>query len=269
MDKKYLIGNWKMNKLPGDVLYFFDKFIIDLRKYINEKKEKKDVKMKDIENINLIFAVPFINMFYANLYANEEKRIKIAAQNVHFEDMGAYTGEISPVMLKSIDVIYSIIGHSERRKMGETEEEFSKKIAALLKNNMTPIYCIGETLEEKEKGYTKKVLNSQIKKVLEKLEKIEIKDKVSKIIFAYEPVRAIGTGNSCMPDEAEENISYIKEEIKKYNIEDPKVLYGGSANSKNANSYMKKESIDGLLIGGASLDPKEMLNIYINVLENK
>lgn len=269
MDEKYLIANWKMNKLPVEVLAFFDKFIIDLRKYINEKKEKRDVLMKDINNLSLIFAVPFTNMFYANLYANEEKRIKIASQNVHHKDEGAYTGEISPLMLKSIDVLYSIVGHSERRAMGEKESDFVLKIEGLLKNNMIPIYCVGETKEEKAKNKTKEVLKKQIGEVLKEIQKTDVKDQMDKIIFAYEPVWAIGTGDFCKKEEANENITYIKEEIKKLGIENPKVLYGGSANSKNANEYIENTNIDGLLVGGASLDPTEFLNMYINILEKK
>ena len=264
MEEIYLIGNWKMNMLPADVLAYFDKFLINLRKYINTKKEKRDIKIKTLDAVKTIFAVPYIDMFYANLYANEEKRIEIAAQNVFHIDEGSYTGEVSPLMLKSIDIKYSIIGHSERRKMGETSKDIFQKANALLKHNIVPIICIGESKDEEEKKKTKEVLKKQIKEIMEN---INDKNSMQKIIFAYEPLWAIGTGKHCSKDKANENILYIKEVLKEEGIENPKVLYGGSVNAENAGEYIETKNIDGLLVGGASLKHTEFLKIYVEIIK--
>lgn len=258
-DKIYIMGNWKMNKLPGDVLSFFDKFVVNLRKYINEKTEQGNINITTFNKVDIVLAVPYINMFYANLYANEEKRIKIASQNVFYEKEGSYTGEVSPLMLKSIDVKYSIVGHSERRAMGETNEDINKKIKALLSENMTAILCIGES--EKEKNITKKVLKKQLDEGLKGIEKKE------NIIVAYEPIWAIGTGKSCNPEKASDTINYIKEEMEKQGFKNPRVLYGGSVNSENSKEYLKTNVIDGFLIGSSSLKENEFLKIYINAVK--
>ena len=258
-EKIYVMGNWKMNKLPGDVLSFFDKLIPNLRKYINEKTKNGDIKLSTINKLETIIAVPYIDMFYANLYANEEKRIKIAAQDVFYKNEGSYTGEISPMMLKSIDVNTSIVGHSERRAMGETGDITNKKIKALLDENMKVILCIGENAEDFKKENTKKVLKKELDEALK-----DISDKKEDIIVAYEPIWAIGTGESCGYDIAKDVIKYIKSEMIKKGFLDPKVVYGGSVNSKNSTSYLETGVIDGFLIGTSSLNPNEFLKIYIN-----
>lgn len=260
-EKIYIMGNWKMNKLPGDVLSFFDKFVVNLRKYINEKTEKGSIKISTFNKIDIVFAVPYINMFYANLYANEEKRIKIASQNVFYEKEGSYTGETSPLMLKSIDINYSIVGHSERRAMGEKNEDINKKIKALLNEKMTAILCIGESNEDKEKNITKKVLKKQLDEGLKEIENKE------NIIVAYEPIWAIGTGKNCSPEKAQDTIYYIKEQMQKHGFENPKVLYGGSVNSENSKEYLKTNIIDGFLVGSSSLKENEFLKIYINAVK--
>lgn len=157
MKKKFLIGNWKMNFLPGDTIAFFETYIPKLKSYLNEVKEKygKENIENARNNIETTFCIPYINMFYGNLYVQEEKNIDIGAQNVFHKKSGAYTGEISPVMLSSIDIKKVIVGHSERRARGEKIEEITEKVKALLEENITPILCIRRKLKRKRKWKNK------------------------------------------------------------------------------------------------------------------
>ena len=177
--------------------------------------------------------------------------IKVGAQNCHEnENYGAYTGSINSKMLKSVGAKYVIIGHSENRNQGETNKIINLKIKNALKTNLKVIFCIGETLQEKRKKITKKILIKQIKFGLKR-----IKNK-NNIIIAYEPVWSIGTGLIPKQKELLETINFIKKKIKKY-----KVLYGGSVNPKNINQLKSIANIDGFLIGGASQDPKKFIDI--------
>ena len=182
MRKKVIAGNWKMNMLPNETINFI---------------EGLSQEIKDVKN-EIILCVPYTDLFYALLTA-QNTNIKIGAQNMHWKEKGAYTGEISGQMLKSIGVEYVIIGHSERRQyFAETDETVNLKVKSALENNLKPIICVGETLEQREHGETEKIIESQIKLALKDL----TKEQIRAIIIAYEPVWAIGTGKTATPEEA-------------------------------------------------------------------
>jgi triosephosphate isomerase len=192
----------------------------------------------------------------------QNTNIKIGAQNVHFEEKGAYTGEVSCKMLKSIGVEYVIIGHSERRQyFAETDETVNKKIKAALENDLKPIVCVGETLEEREAGKTEERITSQTRLALEGLSAEAVKG----IIIAYEPIWAIGTGKTATSEDANNSIKSIRAEIAKiYGEEVAKeviIQYGGSVKSSNAKELFACSDIDGGLVGGASLKPDEFSKI--------
>lgn len=241
---KYIIGNWKMNMLPNEAINFC----------IEYTENVKDVNNK------LILAVPFVNMFYANNFV-QDTNVQIAAQNMHFENNGAYTGEISASMLKSIGVDYCIIGHSERREyFNETNEILNKKVRQAITNSITPIFCVGENLNENESGNTKEVIRVQIEEGLKDLSNFENIDNT--LIVAYEPIWAIGTGKVCDSNFANEITTHIKEVVKEiYPDLNVVTLYGGSVTSLNSNEILSKENIDGVLVGGASLKSDEFTKI--------
>lgn len=241
---KYIIGNWKMNMLPNEAINFC----------IEYTENVKDVNNK------LILAVPFVNMFYANNFV-QDTNVQIAAQNMHFENNGAYTGEISASMLKSIGVDYCIIGHSERREyFNETNEILNKKVRQAITNSITPIFCVGENLTENESGNTKEIIRVQIEEGLKDLSNFENIDNT--LIVAYEPIWAIGTGKVCDSNFANEITTHIKEVVKEiYPDLNVVTLYGGSVTSLNSNEILSKENIDGVLVGGASLKSDEFTKI--------
>lgn len=245
MRKKVIAGNWKMNMFPNEAI-----------DYINEFAPL----VKDTNN-EVILCVPYTDLFYALLNV-QETNIKIGAQNMHYEEKGAYTGEISPKMLKSIGVEYVIIGHSERRQYyNETDETVNKKIKAAFENGLKPIVCVGETLEEREQGKTKEKITTQTRLALEGL----TKEQVSKVIIAYEPIWAIGTGKTATSEDANNSIKEIREEITKIYGKDVSecviIQYGGSVKSSNAKELFTTSDIDGGLVGGASLKPDEFAKI--------
>ncbi len=245
MRKKVIAGNWKMNKLPNEAINFIEEIA---------------PRIKNTEN-EVILCVPYIDLFYS-LMAAQGTNIKIGAQNIHFEEKGAYTGEISGPMLKSIGVQYVIIGHSERRQyFAETDEIVNKKIKAALKYELNPIVCVGETKQQREQGMATKVIEEQTKKALEGLNGEE----VSKIIVAYEPIWAIGTGETATVENANESIKVIRNQIEHMYGKDiaEKIIiqYGGSVKSTNAKELFNASDIDGGLVGGASLIPEEFANI--------
>ena len=245
MRKKVIAGNWKMNMLPNEAI----DFIQGLEPLIKSTKNE------------VILCAPYTDLFYCLLNA-QDTNIKIGAQNMHFEESGAFTGEISGKMLKSIGVEYVIIGHSERREyFAETDETVNKKVKAAFTNELKPIVCVGETLEEKEKGITIDVITRQTRLALEGLTPEQVKN----TIIAYEPVWAIGTGKTATSDDANDSIKKIREEISKIYGNDIAscviILYGGSVKSSNAKELFKKSDIDGGLVGGASLKIEEFANI--------
>ena len=216
--------------------------------------------VKDTEN-EVILCVPYTDLFYALLNA-QDTNIKIGAQNMHWEETGAYTGEISAEMLKAINVQYVIIGHSERRQYyNETDETVNKKLIKALQVGLSPIVCVGETLEERESGETADVITNQVLKALEGLSK----EDMLKTIIAYEPIWAIGTGKTATAEDANETIKTIRKEIEKKYGKDVSdcviILYGGSVKSTNAKELFTTSDIDGGLVGGASLKPEEFAKI--------
>ena len=209
----------------------------------------------------IILCVPYTDLFYSLLTA-QNTNIKIGAQNMHWEESGAYTGEVSGEMLKCIGVEYVIIGHSERRQyFNETDETVNKKVKAALRNDLKPIVCVGETLEQREAGKTEEVITSQTKLALEGL----TEEQVQNTIIAYEPIWAIGTGKTATAEDANNSIKDIRNEIRKnygQNIAENVIIqYGGRVKASNAKELFSTSDIDGGLVGGASLKVEEFANI--------
>ncbi len=249
MRKKIVAGNWKMNT---DAVS--SKVLADI---IVEGVKRQPVSAE------LILCPPFISLesICETLWSRGSK-IKLGAQNMHYEDNGAFTGEISHTMLKSAGCEYVIIGHSERRRyFGETEETVNKRAVKSLQNNILPIVCIGETLAERQSDKTFDVLNTQIQGGLAN---ISIEE-AAKIIIAYEPVWAIGTGVNASPAQAEESHAFIRLELAKMfnpqTAESIPILYGGSVTAANARDLFAQKNVDGGLIGGASLNAESFLAI--------
>ena len=216
--------------------------------------------VKNTEN-EVILCVPYTDLFYALLTA-QGTNIKIGAQNMHFEEKGAFTGEVSGKMLKSIGVEYVIIGHSERRQyFAETDETVNKKIKAAFLNDLKPIVCVGETLEQREAGNAFDVITSQTQKALDGLSD----EQVQNTIIAYEPIWAIGTGKTATNEDANEAIKKIREKICQIygqNVSERVIIqYGGSMKPNNAKELLEMSDIDGGLIGGASLKAKDFASI--------
>ena len=245
MRKKIIAGNWKMNMLPNEAINYIDQLA---------------PLVKDTEN-EVIICVPYTDLFYALLTA-QETNIKIGAQNMHFEETGAYTGEVTGKMLKSIGVEYVIIGHSERRQyFNETDESVNKKIKAAFVNELKPIVCVGETLEQREAGKTEEIITTQTEKALEGLTNEQVKN----TIVAYEPIWAIGTGKTATAEDANNSIKAIRDKICQIygqNVGNGVIIqYGGSVKSTNAKELFEMSDIDGGLVGGASLKPDEFAKI--------
>jgi len=245
MRRKVIAGNWKMNKLPNEAISFIE----ELTPFVENAEAE------------VVLCVPFTDLFYSLMHV-QGTNIKIGAQNMHFEDSGAYTGEVSGEMLKAIGVEYVIIGHSERRQyFNETDETVNKKLKVALAKGLKPIVCVGESLEQREAGKTKELVTKQTKLALEGLNKEE----VEKTIIAYEPIWAIGTGKTATKEDANETIIWIREEIANtYGKEiagNVIIQYGGSVKSGNAKELFEMSDIDGGLVGGASLDSEEFSKI--------
>ena len=195
MRRKVIAGNWKMNMLPNEAMEMITKLAPDVKETENE----------------VVLCVPYTDLFYS-LLAAQGTNIKIGAQNMHFAEKGAYTGEVSGKMLKAIGVEYVIIGHSERRQyFAETDETVNKKIKAAFENELKPIVCVGETLEQREAGIAFEVITEQTRKALEGL----TNDQVQNTIIAYEPIWAIGTGKTATAEDANESCKKIRDEISK------------------------------------------------------
>lgn len=245
MRKKVIAGNWKMNKNPEEAKEFMKEFIPLVANSENE----------------VVICAPFIDL-KCLVKHTQGTNVKIGAQNMHWEEAGAYTGEISGSMLKSIGVEYVIIGHSERRQyFAETDETVNKKIKAAFANELKPIVCVGETLEQREQGITKEIITKQTRLALEGL----TNEQVENTIIAYEPIWAIGTGKTATSEDANNSIKEIRDEICKiYGQNTAKrviIQYGGSVKSANAKELFTMSDIDGGLVGGASLKPDEFAKI--------
>ncbi len=239
--KAVIAGNWKMNKTPAEA-----------KALIEEMKPL--VAGADCE---VVLCVPFVDI-PAAIEAAKGSNIKIGAENVHFKASGAYTGEISADMLKELGVEYVVIGHSERRQyFGETDQTVNLRTLAALGAGLKPIVCVGETLEQRELGYTETLLKFQTKMALTNVTADQLKD----VIIAYEPVWAIGTGVTATDDQADEGNGFCRAAIAEaYGAdvaETVTIQYGGSMNPKNADALVAKVNVDGGLIGGASLKAED------------
>lgn len=245
MRRKVIAGNWKMNMLPDAAIRFIDEIT---------------PMVKDTEN-EVVLCVPYTDLFYA-LLAAQNTNIKIGAQNMHWEESGAYTGEVSGKMLKAIGVEYVIIGHSERRQyFAETDETVNKKLKAAFANDLKPIVCVGETLEQREDGMANDIITSQTEKALDGL----TEEQVANTIIAYEPIWAIGTGKTATSEDANNAIKAIRNKISNLygqNVAERVIIqYGGSVKSTNAQELFSMSDIDGGLVGGASLKVDEFAKI--------
>ncbi|MGF7049451.1 triosephosphate isomerase [Paenibacillus sp. DS2015] len=242
-----IAGNWKMFKT-----------VPEAKTFIEAIKGKAEVS-----GVEAVICAPFTNL-PALVEAVKGTSIKIGAQNLHFEDNGAFTGEISGVMLKELGVDYVIVGHSERRAyFAESDEIVNKKVHAAFKHGITPIVCVGEKLEEREADQTKEVCKVQTEGALKGL----TAEQAAQVVIAYEPIWAIGTGKSSTAQDANEVISYIRDLVKGLygtSVSDVvRIQYGGSVKPENVVEYMGQSDIDGALVGGASLEPTS----YVQLVE--
>jgi len=247
----FIAGNWKMNTTATEA-----------EQLVLEMIEKLD----RIEGAEKVLCPPFVSLVALNMMLRGAS-IKLGAQNMHFETAGAYTGEISPLMLSEL-CEFVILGHSERRwYFGETDEIVNKKVKAALANKLKPILCVGERLEENEAGKTEEVINRQMTAALNGIEP------VSNLVIAYEPVWAIGTGKAASGEQAAATIQFIRDVLAKlWNksiAQGLRILYGGSVNSANIAEFISHPEIDGALVGGASLKAEEFVSIVEQTAEIK
>lgn len=241
----FIAGNWKMFKTKAEAIAFAEEF----------RELYKDT------DVQTAICAPFTNLeALKEAFAGTE--IKVGAQNVHFADEGAFTGEISVSMLEESGVDFCIVGHSERRQyFGETDETVNKKLKKLFEGPIRPILCVGESLEERDADKAFDVVGGQIKADLEGIDAADVK----KLVIAYEPIWAIGTGRTATPDQAEEMCAFIRKtliELYGEEVSDEVIIqYGGSVKPANATEIMNMDEIDGALVGGASLKPKDFMEI--------
>lgn len=246
--RKLLMGNWKMNKLASEAKEF-------------AVAAKPLAQLAKANKIDLGVAPTYLSLQVTRKAA--AKSMIVAAQNVHYKESGAFTGEVSIPMLKEMKINWVILGHSERRAYdNETSEKCNLKIKALLANDMTPLYCVGETLEEFEAGRTKEVVGEQIRKGLEGLSEEDGK----KLVIAYEPVWSIGTGKNASTEIAQDVCNFIRKVLKECvgkSASKIRILYGGSVKPENIKAYLSCPDVDGALVGGASLK----IDSYTNLLK--
>lgn len=232
-----IAGNWKMNKEPGES-----------RALVQELMALTG----DVKGRIMILIPPFTSLPSVGELIRNSK-FKLGAQNMHWERGGAFTGEISGLFLKAVGCEYVVLGHSERRHvMGETDEMINKKLKTALEIGLIPIFCVGETEKEREEGSTEAVIERQIKQGMK-----DIENEAHKLVFAYEPVWAIGTGKTATPQQAAQVHKFIRSMLKKPST----ILYGGSVKPENVDTLMKEEEIQGTLVGGASLKPESFARI--------
>jgi len=246
MRKKLIAANWKMYKTPEQTIAFFQEFLPMVAGHARDE---------------IVVCPPFIDLHVA-VEAAKGSNVVIGAQNVHWEKEGAFTGEISAGMLTAIAVTHVIIGHSERRQyFNETDDTVNRKLETALEHGLTPVVCVGEVLEEREAGLTEDVLRRQCMRAFNGISA----KKAAKLAVAYEPVWAIGTGKTATPQMATDAHIVIRLEAEKAFgkefAERLRILYGGSVKPDNASALMSEEEIDGALVGGASLDPKNFTKI--------
>ncbi|SER80208.1 triosephosphate isomerase [Gracilibacillus ureilyticus] len=246
MRTKVIAGNWKMNKLLGEAVEFV---------------EDTKSKVPSSEKVESVVCAPFP---YLPTLVEKAKGtdLAIAAQNMHFEESGAFTGEVSPSMLKDIGVTYVVLGHSERREMfAETDETVNKKAHAAFAHGLIPIICVGETLEERESNETMNIVEKQVKAAIEGLSE----EQVRASIIAYEPIWAIGTGKTATSEQANEVCTHIRKVVAQTQSETAaeavRIQYGGSVKPANVDELLSQSDIDGALVGGASLEADSFLQL--------
>lgn len=246
MRKPIIAGNWKMHKVLSEAKSFVE--------------EVKNL-VPSSENVDSVVCAPAVFLDrLVELTAGTE--LKIGAQNMHFAESGAFTGEVSPVALNDLGVSYVVLGHSERREMfAETDETVNKKTVAAFKHGLTPIVCCGETLEEREAGKTNELVGAQIEQAFDGL----TEEQAKQAVIAYEPIWAIGTGKSSSATDANEVCAYIRQTIAEKFSQDVanaiRIQYGGSVKPENIKEYMAQPDIDGALVGGASLEAQSFLQL--------
>lgn len=243
----YYAANWKLNKSPQEAYQFI-------------KKLRESLAVDQLEQC-LIFPSAF--SLVSAIEAKSVTPLKLGAQNVYWQDDGAFTGENSPKILKDMGVTHCLVGHSERRHLfAETDEDVNKKVLQLQKNNICPVICVGEDIHQRKEGSTKAVITSQLKQA------IKGADYKKEFLIAYEPVWAIGTGEVASPEQAEEAHKFLREELGKIAglsvAKNTSILYGGSVKPTNSSDIKKQENVNGFLIGGASLELESYLQIVSN-----
>ncbi|RKL68424.1 triose-phosphate isomerase [Salipaludibacillus neizhouensis] len=246
MRKPIIAGNWKMNKTKSEALAFIE--------------EVKGL-VPSSEKVDSVVCAPYL---FLDALVQETKgtEVQIAAQNMHSEENGAFTGEVSPLALQDLGVTYVVIGHSERRELfGETDHSVNEKVHAAFKHGLTPIVCVGETLEQRDANKTKDVVTTQVKGGLKGLSD----DQVKQTVVAYEPIWAIGTGKTASSEDANETCGVIREVISETFSSDAseavRIQYGGSVKPANINELLAQSDIDGALVGGASLEAQSYLQL--------
>lgn len=249
MRKPFIAANWKLNNTVPEALKFIAAFTSDL---------------KSASGVDVVLGAPYTALYSMGV-ALGDSEFKLAAENMFWEDSGAFTGEISGPMLKDVGCEYVIVGHSERRQyFGETNETVNKRLGAALRNGLIPIMCVGETLDEREANRTWDVIETQLRDGLKGIDLKELED----FVIAYEPVWAIGTGKTATPEQAQEVHGLIRKFLKdafgNETADRTRILYGGSVKPSNSRELMSKEDIDGALVGGASLKPDQFAGIVRN-----
>src|SRR5213080_1917304 len=247
MRKKIVAANWKMNMTQAEAARFVESMLLDLG---------------EITDVEVVIVQPFTAIAKVMESLCKAQNIKVGAQNMYWEKNGPFTGEISAALLRDLFVHYVILGHSERRRLfGESDEIVNKKVRAAHEATLRPIVCIGETLEQRDKGNVEKILSIQLRGSLKDLTEKELQETV----IAYEPVWAIGTGRNATPDQAQEAHAFVRHTLREMaddtTAERVRIQYGGSVKPENARELMRQPDIDGALVGGASLDPRSFAQI--------
>ncbi|HEX4697357.1 MAG TPA: triose-phosphate isomerase [Candidatus Udaeobacter sp.] len=247
MRKKIVAANWKMNMTQGEAARFVDNFLVDIG---------------EINNVDVVIIPPFTAIAKVSEALGRAHNVKVGAQNMYWEKTGAFTGEISAPLLRDLFVHYVLLGHSERRTLfGETNEMVNRKLHAAHEAKLRPIVCIGESLEQRDKGNVETILSTQLRSSLAGLKPKELQETV----IAYEPLWAIGTGRNATPAQAQEAHAFVRHtlaEMADKTIADRvRIQYGGSVKPENARELMSQPDIDGALVGGASLDPRSFSQI--------
>lgn len=247
MRKKIVAANWKMNMTQGEAARFVDSFLHDIG---------------EISDVEVVIIPPFTAIAKVTETLGNAHHIRVGAQNMYWEKNGPFTGEISASLLRDLFVHYVVLGHSERRTLfGETDEMVNRKVRAAYEAKLRPIVCVGETLEQRDKGNVEKILSIQLQGSLAGVTPKQLQDTV----IAYEPVWAIGTGRNATPAQAQEAHAFIRQTLRemsdKPTAERVRIQYGGSVKPENARELMTQKDIDGALVGGASLDARSFAQI--------